>query len=170
MQGAVLKSVLRRSALSGPAIQNEERCHTQNSGRQRPLLRWSSDPAAFPDARLIGRSDSRLVRRPEVPLSGRPDGWWVGRRARGRPHNQVISLLARPGRRPARLVAPRAHLEGCNLLDNGEKNYPYHHAQQRIENEILQCISLAHWHSVLGSSAIDISPSLNDTFIKGNRF
>ncbi|MBX5186020.1 hypothetical protein HJB88_25830 [Rhizobium sp. NZLR5] len=49
-------------------------------------------------------------------------------------------------------------------MDEDEKNYPDHGAHQRVDNEILQCISLADWQSGLDSGANDISTLLNDTW------
>jgi hypothetical protein len=62
------------------------------------LLRRSSNPAALPDARLTEWPGHRLVRRPEVPLIGRLDGWLVRRRFARRPNDQIIRLFARPSR------------------------------------------------------------------------
>jgi hypothetical protein len=81
---------------------------------------------------------------------------WLGQRCTGWPGG--------------RLFAEPVNFEGRNMMNDGEKNYPDQRAHQRVENEILQCISLADWQSGLDSGANDIFASLNDTWRERNRF
>jgi hypothetical protein len=55
-------------------------------------------------------------------------------------------------------------------MDDDEKDYPNRRANERVENKILQCISLADWQNDIDRTANDISISLRDTYRKGNGF